>query len=60
MVQSLHDRFSHYFTPDETKEFNRQVNDPQFEGIGVSVAEDPKGLRIVQVYATRPRPRPAC
>lgn len=54
MVQSLHDRFSHYFTPEETKEFNRQVNDPQFEGIGVSVAEDPKGLRIVQVYNDSP------
>jgi carboxyl-terminal processing protease len=54
MVKSLHDRFSHYFTPDETKEFNRQVNDPQFEGIGVSVAEDPKGLRIVQVYDDSP------
>jgi carboxyl-terminal processing protease len=54
MVQSLNDRFSHYFTPDETKEFNRQVNDPQFEGIGVSVAEDPKGLRIVQVYSDSP------
>jgi carboxyl-terminal processing protease len=54
MVDSLHDRFSHYFTPDETKEFNRQVTDPQFEGIGVSVAEDPKGLRIVQVYDNSP------
>jgi carboxyl-terminal processing protease len=54
MVRSLRDRFSHYFTPKETEEFNRQVNDPQFEGIGVSVAEDPKGLRIVQVYADSP------
>ena len=54
MVQSLNDRFSHYFTPKETKEFNRQVNDPQFEGIGVSVAEHPKGLRIVQVYDDSP------
>src|SRR4051794_39018751 len=40
VVRSLHDRFSHYFTPNETKEFNRAVNDPQFEGIGVSVAEE--------------------
>jgi len=54
LVRSLHDRFSHYFTPEETKEFNRQVNDPQFEGIGVSVAEDDRGLRIVQVYEGSP------
>jgi carboxyl-terminal processing protease len=54
LVASLHDRFSHYFTPEETKEFNRAVNDPQFEGIGVSVAEAKQGLRIVQVYAKSP------
>jgi carboxyl-terminal processing protease len=54
MVSALRDRFSHYFTPDETKEFKRAVNDPQFEGIGVSVSEDKRGLRIVQVYADSP------
>jgi carboxyl-terminal processing protease len=54
VVSSLHDRFSHYFTPQETKDFNRAVNDPQFEGIGVSVSEDKRGLRIVQVYANSP------
>jgi carboxyl-terminal processing protease len=54
IVRSLKDRFSHYFTPEETKEFNRAVNDPQFEGIGVSVAEDDRGLRIVQVYDGSP------
>src|SRR3954466_1622012 len=54
LVAALHDRFSHYFTPQETAEFNRAVNDPQFEGIGVSVAEDKRGLRIVQVYAKSP------
>jgi carboxyl-terminal processing protease len=54
IVRSLKDRFSHYFTPEETKEFNRAVNDPQFEGIGVSVAEHARGLRIVQVYDDSP------
>ena len=54
IVRSLKDRFSRYFTPEETKEFNRAINDPQFEGIGVSVAEDKKGLRIVQVYEDSP------
>jgi carboxyl-terminal processing protease len=54
MVDSLHDKFSHYFTPEETKDFNRAVNDPQFEGIGVSVTEDKRGLRIAQVYEKSP------
>jgi carboxyl-terminal processing protease len=54
IVRSLDDRFSHYFTPEETKEFERAINDPTFEGIGVSVAEDDKGLRIVQVYDGSP------
>jgi carboxyl-terminal processing protease len=54
IVRSLDDRFSHYFTPEETREFERAVNDPTFEGIGVSVAEDDKGLRIVQVYDESP------
>jgi carboxyl-terminal processing protease len=54
LVKSLHDRFSHYFTPEETKEFNRAVNDPQFEGIGVTVSENKRGLRIGQVYVKSP------
>ena len=54
IVKSLNDRFSHYFTPEETKQFEKAVNDPQFEGIGVSVAEHPRGLRIVQVYDGSP------
>ena len=57
VVRSLDDRFSHYFTPEETREFNRAVSDPQFEGIGVSVAEDRRGLRIVQVYDDSPAKR---
>jgi carboxyl-terminal processing protease len=54
IVQSLDDRFSHYFTPQETKDFERAINDPQFEGIGVSVQQDKRGLRVVQVYAGSP------
>src|SRR3712207_6465219 len=54
IVRSLNDRFSHYFTPAETKEFERAISDPTFEGIGVSVAEDDRGLRVVQVYDGSP------
>src|SRR3954465_6928691 len=54
IVDSLHDRFSHYFTPKETEEFNRSVNDPSFEGVGISVAQDKRGLRVVQVFDNSP------
>jgi carboxyl-terminal processing protease len=54
IVDSLDDRFSHYFTPEETKVFEQSVTDPEFEGIGVSVAEDKRGLRVVQVFDDSP------
>ena len=54
IVDSLNDRFSHYFTPEETKVFEQSITDPEFEGIGVSVAEDKRGLRIVQVFDGSP------
>jgi carboxyl-terminal processing protease len=53
IVQSLNDRFSNYFTPNETKSFDQQVNG-QFEGIGVSVSPEKAGLRIVNVFAGSP------
>jgi carboxyl-terminal processing protease len=54
IVDSLNDRFSHYFTPEETKDFNKSVNDPSFEGVGISVAQDKRGLRVVQVFDNSP------
>jgi carboxyl-terminal processing protease len=54
IVDSLHDQFSHYFTPAETKEFNQSVTDPSFEGVGISVAQDKRGLRVVQVFDGSP------
>ncbi|MEA2480344.1 MAG: carboxyl-terminal processing protease [Thermoleophilaceae bacterium] len=54
IVDSLHDPFSHYFTPDETKAFNQSVHNPEFEGVGISVAQDKRGLRIVQVFDGSP------
>ncbi len=38
VVASLDDRFSHYLTPSEYREF---VSPPHFTGIGVSVATQP-------------------
>jgi carboxyl-terminal processing protease len=53
-VASLHDRFSHYLTPAEAKSFAKPSS---FSGIGVEVAPDPLGLRVVQVFNSSPAAR---
>ena len=53
-VASLNDRFSHYLTPSELREFDRPGS---FSGIGVEVNPDPRGLRIVQVFNDSPAAR---
>ena len=53
IVSSLHDRFSEYFTPAETKVFNQNLN-AKFEGIGVTVQPEKRGLRIKTVFAKSP------
>src|SRR3954454_23702735 len=56
IVSSLHDRFSNYFTPEEYKQF-QEVSNSQFSGIGLDVTQDPRGLRIAQVYDDSPASR---
>ena len=56
VVKSLDDRFSNYFTPKEYAAF-QMSQDSQFSGIGTTVAPDPLGLRIVQVYDESPAAR---
>ncbi|MGH2854619.1 MAG: S41 family peptidase [Solirubrobacteraceae bacterium] len=53
-VASLNDRFSHYLTPSELREFDHPGS---FSGIGVEVNPDPRGLRIVQVFNDSPAAR---
>jgi carboxyl-terminal processing protease len=53
-VSSLKDRFSHYLSPREFREFN---SPPSFTGIGVSVAADRRGLRIARVFDNTPAAR---
>jgi carboxyl-terminal processing protease len=53
-VSSLGDRFSHYLSPREYREFNLP---PSFTGIGVSVAPDRRGLRIARVFDGSPAAR---
>ncbi len=50
-VTSLGDRFAHYLTPAELREFDQPGS---FSGIGVEVSPDPRGLRIVQVFNGSP------
>ncbi len=53
-VASLSDRFSHYLSPKEFREFN---SPPSFTGIGVSVAPDRRGLRVAKVFDGSPAAR---
>jgi carboxyl-terminal processing protease len=53
-VASLGDRFSHYLSPREFREFNQP---PSFTGIGVSVGPDPRGLRVARVFDGSPAAR---
>jgi carboxyl-terminal processing protease len=53
-VSSLGDRFSHYLSPREFREFNQP---PSFTGIGVSVGPDRRGLRIARVFDGSPAAR---
>jgi carboxyl-terminal processing protease len=56
MVRSLDDRFSSYFDPAEYKRF-QEVQDSEFSGIGVTVSQAPRGLRISQVFDESPAKR---
>jgi carboxyl-terminal processing protease len=50
-VASLGDRFSHYLTPKEFREFD---SPPSFAGIGVVVAPQHRGLLIARVFDSSP------
>jgi carboxyl-terminal processing protease len=54
MIASLHDRFSHYLTPSEFKEFDAP---PHFTGIGVEVGQERRGLLIARVFDASPAAR---
>jgi carboxyl-terminal processing protease len=56
IVAGLDDRFSNYFTAKEYASFQEDQNS-QFSGIGMLVAEDPKGLLVTQVYDKSPAER---
>jgi carboxyl-terminal processing protease len=57
MVRELrkrhHDRFTEYFSPERLESFNQQI-EGRFSGIGLSVIEVKKGLRVAQVFPRSP------
>ena len=53
-VASLGDRFSHYLSPGEYREFS---SPPHFTGIGVSVGSERRGLLIARVFNSSPAAR---
>jgi len=54
VVASLGDRFSHYLTAKEFREFNAP---PSFTGIGVAVGPERRGLEIARVFDSSPAAR---
>ena len=56
IVAKLNDRFSNYFDPAEYKRF-KQSQHSEFSGVGLQVAEHPKGLRVEAVYDGSPAKR---
>jgi carboxyl-terminal processing protease len=47
------DRFTEYFSPESIEAFNQQI-EGRFTGIGLSVVEVKRGLRVVQVFPRSP------
>jgi carboxyl-terminal processing protease len=53
IVESLDDPYSHYLTPKETKQFDESVSG-QFEGVGMNVEQDKRGLKVLRVFDGSP------
>ncbi|MEJ7789114.1 MAG: S41 family peptidase [Thermoleophilaceae bacterium] len=53
IVAGLGDQFSNYITPKEAKEFEQSLRG-EFEGVGMNVDEDRRGLRVVRVFDGSP------
>jgi carboxyl-terminal processing protease len=57
MVRELrkrhNDRFTEYFSPESLESFNQQL-EGRFSGIGLSVVEVKRGLRVARVYPRSP------
>jgi carboxyl-terminal processing protease len=55
-VRALDDQFSPYFAPRDYDSF-QEATQGHFEGVGMTVEEVPRGLRVISVYAGSPAGR---
>jgi carboxyl-terminal processing protease len=55
-VGQLDDRFSHYFAPRDYNDF-QEATEGRFEGVGMTVEEIKRGLRVLTVYEGSPADR---
>jgi carboxyl-terminal processing protease len=55
-VESLDDRFSAYFDPEQYRDFE-EATEGAFEGVGMNVAEVKRGLRVLTVFEGSPAER---
>jgi carboxyl-terminal processing protease len=53
IVESLDDPYSHYLTPKEARQFDEDVSG-HFEGVGMNVEQDRRGLRVLRVFDGSP------
>jgi carboxyl-terminal processing protease len=53
IVDALDDPYSHYLTPDEAKSVRESISG-EFEGVGMTVEEDRRGLRVLTVFDESP------
>jgi len=53
IVDSLEDPYSRYITPKEASEFQERVSG-EFDGVGMSVEKDHRGLRVLNVFDGSP------
>jgi len=56
VVAALEDRFSSYLTPSEAKLFERGL-EGKFEGVGLNVEKDKRGLAVLKVFDGSPAER---
>jgi carboxyl-terminal processing protease len=53
IVESLNDRYSHYLPPKEARALKESVSG-RFDGVGMSVEQDKRGLRVLNVFDGAP------
>src|SRR5215218_1261935 len=56
IVEALHDPFSHYVSPSEAERFRESIQG-EFEGVGMTVEEHRRGLRVLTVFQNTPARR---